>query len=96
MLQDAGAGFAIFALAIIIFYSGELVWRERDAQLNQVMDAFPLQRWVLFSSKLLRVDAGASAGGAADPGVGLDRPDLRRATTISNSACTSANFSSTG
>ena len=42
----------IFALAIIIFYSGELVWRERDAQLNQVMDAFPLQRWVLFSSKL--------------------------------------------
>lgn len=52
MLQNAGAGFAIFAFAIIIFYSGELVWRERDAQLNQVMDAFPLQRWVLFSSKL--------------------------------------------
>ena len=53
MLQMAGAGFAIFAFAIIIFYSGELVWRERDAQLNQVIDAFPLQRWVLFSSKLL-------------------------------------------
>ena len=52
MLQMAGAGFVIFALAIIIFYSGELVWRERDAQLNQVIDAFPLQRWVLFSSKL--------------------------------------------
>jgi ABC-type transport system involved in multi-copper enzyme maturation permease subunit len=52
MLQDAGAGFGLFALAIIIFYSGELVWRERDAQLNQVMDAFPLPRWVLFSSKL--------------------------------------------
>jgi ABC-2 type transport system permease protein len=52
MLQMAGAGFAIFALAIIIFYSGELVWRERDARLNQVMDALPLQRWVLFCSKL--------------------------------------------
>jgi ABC-2 type transport system permease protein len=52
MLLMAGAGFAIFALAIIIFYSGELVWRERDARLNQVMDALPLQRWVLFSSKL--------------------------------------------
>ena len=25
---------------------------ERDAQLNQVIDAFPLQRWVLFCSKL--------------------------------------------
>ena len=52
MLELAGAGFFIFAIAIIIFYSGELVWRERDAQLNQVIDAFPLQRWVLFSSKL--------------------------------------------
>jgi ABC-2 type transport system permease protein len=52
MLIMAGAGFLIFAIAIIIFYSGELVWRERDAQLNQVIDAFPLQRWVLFSSKL--------------------------------------------
>ncbi|MGC2111313.1 MAG: M1 family aminopeptidase [Candidatus Korobacteraceae bacterium] len=53
MTQMAGAGFAIFAFAIVIFYSGELVWRERDAQLNQVIDAFPVQRWVLFSSKLL-------------------------------------------
>jgi hypothetical protein len=53
MLLTAGASFLIFAIAIIIFYSGELVWRERDAHLNQVIDAFPLQRWVLFSSKLL-------------------------------------------
>jgi ABC-2 type transport system permease protein len=52
MLLMAGAGFFIFAIAIIIFYSGELVWRERDAQLNQVIDAFPQQRWVLFCSKL--------------------------------------------
>ena len=52
MVLTAGAGFGIFALAIIIFYSGELVWRERDAQLNQVIDAFPLQRWVLFCAKL--------------------------------------------
>jgi ABC-2 type transport system permease protein len=53
MLEMASAGFFIFAVAIIIFYSGELVWRERDAQLNQVLDAFPIQRWVLFGSKLL-------------------------------------------
>ncbi|HEY1656761.1 MAG TPA: M1 family aminopeptidase [Candidatus Sulfotelmatobacter sp.] len=52
MVLMAGGGFLIFAIAIIIFYSGEMVWRERDAQLNQVIDAFPLQRWVLFCSKL--------------------------------------------
>jgi len=52
MVLMANAGFIIIAIAIIIFCSGELVWRERDAQLNQVMDALPLQRWVLFCSKL--------------------------------------------
>jgi len=52
MLEDGGGGFFIFAFAIIIFYAGELAWRERDAQLNQIVDALPMQRWVLFTSKL--------------------------------------------
>ncbi len=52
MLELGGAGFGLFILAIITFYSGELVWRERDAQLNQIIDALPVKRWVLFGSKL--------------------------------------------
>ncbi len=52
MLELGGAGFSLFILAIITFYSGELVWRERDAHLSQIMDAMPVQRWVLFLSKL--------------------------------------------
>ncbi len=52
MLQEAGIGLLVFALAIITFYAGELVWRERDAGLDQIVDALPVQRWVLFSSKL--------------------------------------------
>jgi ABC-2 type transport system permease protein len=52
MLELGGAGFTLFILAIVTFYSGELVWRERDAQLNQIMDALPVRRWVLFGSKL--------------------------------------------
>ena len=79
MLEMAGAGFFIFAVAIIIFYSGELVWRERDAQLNQVIDAFPLQRWVLFSSKLLAlmlVQVVVVLLILASGLVGADRPGL--------------------
>ena len=53
MLESATGGFFIFAFAIVIFASGELVWRERDAQLNQIVDALPLQGWVLFFSKLI-------------------------------------------
>ncbi|MFI5109620.1 MAG: ABC transporter permease [Terriglobales bacterium] len=53
MLDLGGGGFSLFILAIVTFYSGELVWRERDAQLHQIMDALPVRRWVLFGSKLL-------------------------------------------
>jgi hypothetical protein len=52
MLELGGGGFAIFILAIVTFYSGELVWRERDARLSQIMDAMPVRRWVLYGSKL--------------------------------------------
>ena len=52
MLAQATGGIFVFALAIITFYSGELVWRERDAGLSQIVDALPVERWVLFSSKL--------------------------------------------
>ncbi len=52
MLERATGGFFVFALAIITFYSGELVWREREAGVSQIIDAFPVQRWVLFASKL--------------------------------------------
>ncbi len=53
MLELGGGGFSLFILAIVTFYSGELVWRERDAQINQIVDALPVRRWVLFGSKLL-------------------------------------------
>ena len=52
MAEAAAVGFSVFALAITTFYGGELVWKERDAQLNQIVDALPLERWVLFGSKL--------------------------------------------
>jgi ABC-type transport system involved in multi-copper enzyme maturation permease subunit len=52
MLKGATGGLFVFALAIITFYAGELVWRERDSGLSQIIDALPMQRWVLFTSKL--------------------------------------------
>jgi ABC-2 type transport system permease protein len=52
MTEQGAAGFTVFALAIITFYAGELVWRERDAGMAQIADATPAPRWVMFSSKL--------------------------------------------
>ncbi len=53
VLDMAGGTFALFILIIITFYSGELVWRERDARTHELFDSLPLPTWVPFLSKLL-------------------------------------------
>ncbi len=37
----------------IVFYAGELVWRERDAGLSESVDATSVPEWVLFLGKFL-------------------------------------------
>jgi ABC-type transport system involved in multi-copper enzyme maturation permease subunit len=52
-MSIAGGSFAIFMLILITFYSGELVWRERDAGTNELVDALPVPRWTSFLAKML-------------------------------------------
>jgi len=52
-MEDVLSGsFGIFILVITAFYSGELVWAERDVKLNQIYDATPVATWVTFLAKL--------------------------------------------
>ena len=53
MIELIGGSFGLFILIIITFYSGELVWRERDGRTHELIDALPLPNWVLFFPKLL-------------------------------------------
>jgi ABC-type transport system involved in multi-copper enzyme maturation permease subunit len=57
VLEVVGGTFTIFIVIIIAFYSGELVWRERDAGLAPIFDALPVPRWVYFTSKLFALMA---------------------------------------
>ncbi len=38
---------------LIIFYAGELVWRERDTGLSEIVDTTPVPEWVFFLGKFL-------------------------------------------
>jgi ABC-type transport system involved in multi-copper enzyme maturation permease subunit len=53
VVELVGGGFSLFHVIIITFYSGELIWRERDARMNQLSDALPVPGWLPFLSKLL-------------------------------------------
>jgi ABC-2 type transport system permease protein len=43
----------LFIIAILMFYSGSLIWKERDANVEQVYDATPHPSWIAYVSKLL-------------------------------------------
>jgi ABC-2 type transport system permease protein len=36
---------------LIVFYAGELVWREREVGVNKIMDTVPVDEWVLLGGK---------------------------------------------
>ena len=42
-----------FLVGIIAFYTGVLVWKERDAKLDEVYDALPQATWTVFLGKLI-------------------------------------------
>lgn len=45
--------FYLFLIGIITFYSGVLVWKERDVSIHDIQDATPVGSGVYFSAKLL-------------------------------------------
>ncbi len=53
MMTIAGASFYLFVLILITFFAGELVWRERDARIQEITDALPLGEWTRPLSKLI-------------------------------------------
>ena len=49
-LRDA---FTIMPIIIAIYYAGELVWRDRDRRIHEIIDATPLADWMYVVPKIL-------------------------------------------
>lgn len=47
----------IFVIIILVFFSGELVWRDRDSKINEVVDATPHTSFVSLAAKALSLVA---------------------------------------
>ncbi|MEM7656455.1 MAG: M1 family aminopeptidase [Bacteroidota bacterium] len=52
MLEEIG-GFNLFFFIIVIFYAGELIWRERDVKIQLIYDALPIPDFVGLVAKFL-------------------------------------------
>ena len=54
-IRAVNGGSALFVLMITAFYSGELVWRERDRKLNEIVDSTGVPSWVMTIPKILAI-----------------------------------------
>ncbi len=43
----------LFTISMIVYYSGVLVWRERDARMDEIEDATPHPAWINYTAKLI-------------------------------------------
>jgi hypothetical protein len=57
MLQVISGAFGLMVFLILIFYSGDMVWRDRSLRLSEVVDALPVPGWVLWGAKGLALAA---------------------------------------
>jgi hypothetical protein len=55
IIDTVKAGFSIFLLIIAVFYGGELVWRERDVKIGEIIDSTPTANWVITMPKVLAI-----------------------------------------
>lgn len=55
MISTLNAAFGIIPILVAIYYSGELVWRERDRRVHEIIDAAPIPDWAFFIPKTLAV-----------------------------------------
>lgn len=53
MIELITNSFSLFFLIILVFYSGELVWRERDVKINLIQDALPMPDFISLVSKFI-------------------------------------------
>lgn len=53
MVEEIQEGLALGIIVLLVFYSSEIIWRERTAKVNEIIDALPTANWVFVVSKVL-------------------------------------------
>ena len=54
-MTGVAGGSGAFLLMIAAFYGGELVWRERDRKVNELIDSTAVPSWVMTVPKMLAI-----------------------------------------
>ena len=57
VIQTLQGSFALVSIIIAIYYSGELVWRDQDRKIHEIVDSTPAPDWTFLVPKVLGLSA---------------------------------------
>ena len=60
VIDSIRGSYYLFIIGIITFYSGVLIWKERDAKIDEIQDSTPMKSGFLFSSKFIAMLAATA------------------------------------
>ena len=55
MIQTLFAQFTTYPLVIAAYYAGELVWRDRERRVHEILDATPAADWAFLAPKIIAI-----------------------------------------
>ena len=53
MIDVIRGGLYLYLMIVVVFYTGVLVWKERESKLDEIYDALPHPTWISYTAKLL-------------------------------------------
>jgi hypothetical protein len=60
VIDSIRGSFYLFIIGIITFYTGVLIWKERDVKIDEIQDATPIKAGLMFTSKLIAMLAAVA------------------------------------
>jgi ABC-2 type transport system permease protein len=55
MVNMIRGSFYLFTMIIMVYFSGAIVWKERNSQMNEITDALPTKNWTVWAGKYFSV-----------------------------------------
>jgi aminopeptidase N len=77
MIDTLNGSFTIIPLIIAIYYAGELVWRDRERRVHEIVDATPAPDWAFVVPKILAISLVLCATLAASTLAGIATQALK-------------------
>ncbi|MEI6409772.1 MAG: M1 family aminopeptidase [Bacteroidota bacterium] len=55
IVNDIRGSFYLFTIIIMVYFSGAVIWKERNNNMNEIIDALPTRNWTTYLGKFLAI-----------------------------------------